>query len=286
MNFQNLKIDTACHLTISDRYADSNISNNRILTGFDGINLFRSFLSFNIEDIPANANVSYAILRLYVNRLVARDKKTCLYIIPLKSRFDGNTTFINQPQFAEATAALEVGRYFSGWIDFNITNTFYSWIRGSVQNKGVLLKSEENKISLFDISGIPQYNGAFKPHLIICCAFPGCDPVHRIVKSSILNVIEQNWEFSFQGIQFSPAVSSERVNEATFFVTNKGTQSVKASVETSADEINWAAGAERIVEAEKTAALAVKFYGKYYRVRLESDQNTLVEIKYISQDFN
>jgi hypothetical protein len=286
MIYQTANIFCTRHLTISDLYPKTNMQEDCACSGFNGKNLFRSFLHFDIEDISADAAVSRAVLRIYIRRLITPNRKSELLVLPLLSEFDNRTGFLNQPEYMGAVAALEVCRNYAGWLDFDLTQICRGWVAGEPHNHGVMLMSDENTVSIFDIFALEQCNYMLMPHLIVYYTSQGQGRRPRAVKTSPLEVRERCWNLNFKGSEMLSPINVERMKEGTFFVKNEGAQTIKAIVETGADPQDFAEDTCYDVLPGKTAAVVAKFYGKYYRLTLLCADRTCAKVRFIGQDYN
>ncbi|KAA8669665.1 DNRLRE domain-containing protein [Clostridium sp. HV4-5-A1G] len=278
-----IRVQSICvrSLTITDFKPKSNVINDTLKIGFDGKNIYRSYMYFNIDNIPKDEFVNSAYLYIYLNKIDTEHSRTVFYIQPLQEDFDKYTTFEKQPQYYNRQAKFEINKNFHGPVRVEITDIFNEWNSGYMKNKGIIMKSNERKKSLgsFTSNSICDYE--FIPKLII--SIPELN--HHNNSSETVNVMEKSWNLEFRRIRCSPPINVERIIQGTFFIDNIGNGEVKAAVEVSCDLCSWIKDDEIIVDSNSSGILVAKYYGKYYRVKLQCLEQGTVRVNFIYQAY-
>jgi len=104
--------------------------------------LNRSYLEFNLNSIPSNAEVIDSKLFLYGAPWDTYYENPDIDVRRvLEGWGENNITWANQPSFSSSfvTRNYNIDEYFD-WDEFNLTSLVQGWINGSFSNHGVLLK--------------------------------------------------------------------------------------------------------------------------------------------------
>ncbi|MEY7998987.1 DNRLRE domain-containing protein [Clostridium sp. Mt-5] len=278
MSYVKTQIMCMKSLTVTDFKSKGNIEDDILKVGFDGKNIYRSYMYFNIDNIPKNQFVDFVYLYVYLSKIDTEHSKTTFYIQPLQEDFDKYTTFENQPQYCNRQIKFEVNRNSNALMRVDMTHIFNEWNSGHIKNKGIIIKSGEKKKSLGNFASSLIYDYEFIPKLMI-----GIPELNHNYFQGIVDIIEKHCKLEFYKIKSSPPISVERIIQGTFFIDNIGNTEVKAIVEVSCDLCNWIKDEGVIVNANSSEILIAKYYGKYYRVRFECLEYASVNLKFIYQ---
>lgn len=266
-------------LTVTDLYPDGNIQDDTLKVGFDGKNIYRSYLYFDIGNILENSIINFVILRIFIKKIVTCHTPITLYVQALKDEFNKCTTFNNQPEYNKIQIKINVNSDLRGWLDINITNLFCNCSDIS-ENKGIIIRSNDWEKSLINFASNLTCNPAIIPRL-----YMDYSCIHHKSNDKYINVIEKYWELEISANTetYSPAVNVERIIQGTFFVYNTGSTDVLGTVQVSVDSINWVNDWQDNINANSSNVLIAQYYGKYYRLKLESSAPVVVQIKFIYQ---
>ncbi len=138
----------------SDTFTSSNMPNTNwandpnMRVGFNtlnGLGATRSFLFFPLNAIPANANITQANLRLFVNAFSPNgDQPMAIQARFLNSSWDPNTlTWANYNPAWGATIGVGNVPAATGWVEGNATNPVREWYSGTRSNFGIMLQGDE-----------------------------------------------------------------------------------------------------------------------------------------------
>ena len=164
---------------ISRRYADANFSSKRFLvTGFEcwRSNLFKSLIKFENPILPDECIFTGACLKLYVGEVYGKcvpvrvDNITCY--------FDPKTvTWNTAPNTTPTSCTFDVHpQNVGGFIEVDISDLVYGWIRGKIPNHGLALVGGScNRDSAVAFAS-SNYNADFAPRLIIEYKTHKCGP--------------------------------------------------------------------------------------------------------------
>ena len=137
------------------------------------IQINRSYIKFNLDDIPPNAYIIDAILNL--NKMVEWEGSNLLIQVSRVTNNWGESTVTwnNQPEFSGVIECIEdipMGIGSEGWYGFNITNLVSGWVGYEYDNYGFVMKvlSEdgENREARFYSSDY-ETNPSIRPKLEI-----------------------------------------------------------------------------------------------------------------------
>jgi hypothetical protein len=276
----NEKVQIICNknLTVTDLHPQENFEKSTIKCGFDGKNIYRSYMYFDISNVVEDSSVKSIILKLYLKKIVTSHMSSTLYIQTLEEEFGKNTTFENQPQYGNSKIKTRIDRDSEGWINLNVRSLFQGSNKNLKNNYGIILSTDENKESLLSFSSNLDNNYLFFPKLIVSFS-----NVNSRRNEGYIEVIEKNWIFKFKKCIKSEAINVQRIIEGSFFVDNVGNEHVLATVEVSADSVHWVVDVEKYIDVCSTEILVAKYYGKYYRITLNCCDIGKVNIKFVCQ---
>lgn len=112
------------------------------------------------------------------------------------------------------------------------------------------------------------------------------DNSRPLKRAGVIDMEEQCWQFRFSRETVTPPVNVALLRQGTFFVTNSGSSCIKITQETSADAHEWVEDNQKILASGQTAAMVGKYYGKYYRLRLQTAWLGNAAVKFIAQFYN
>ncbi|TDT61018.1 DNRLRE domain-containing protein [Fonticella tunisiensis] len=265
-------------VSVNSKFPDQNFKDETFQAGTDGAYNYRSFMFFDIMNLPFNINVVSARLVIYLIEDLYKFTGKKLYIYGLLDDFGHFTTYSFQPRTESRYVKFNMNIRSSGPMQIDVTDIVRKWRNGNLINKGILLRGDERRPSLITLGSAHNMNYNLIPKLKLQYTIP--EP------PSILGNIEIKtftWYLSFSGSAVTPDIDVSAIIEGTFFIKNLGPNQVKANIEVSYDGSNWSKDTERVIPPGTTAAMAPQYYGKFYRVRFTSAGSTAVDIKFIYQ---
>lgn len=278
----DLKTNIICNksLTVTN-LCDKNINEDLIITGFDGKNIYKSYLYFDLESIEQkNITVKSCTLRLYL-----QSAKSCLpyiklWIKPIEESFTKYTTFQNQPKCYNTNVIIKIKNSFPKWIDININKIFFAWQREFIKNHGLAIVTEENKKSIMSICSCLNSDRELVPKLCIKYSPINCDS-----NKNCIDIIEKYWELNFCYNSSTPIINVESIIEGSFFIHNCSSNAIKSIAKVSGDGFHWITDNEKTINPYSTKIQVLKYYAKYYRIYLVSSGAGKVNIKFIYQSY-
>lgn len=276
MSYEKTQIECTKCLTITDLNSKSHTEDNNLKIGFNGRNIYRSYMYFNIDDVSKNIVIDSVELEIYLNKINTSHSKIEFYIHALEDEFNTDTTFKNQPKYYKKQIKFNVNKNFQGSSHINITDMFYEWRSNHIKNNGIIIKSNEKRKALANVSSNLDCDYECIPKLTVY--FSNINRDERI-----MDVVEKYWTLKFYKVAFSEPVNVERIINGTFFIDNMGSTEIKAAVEVSANLEHWVEDNELIVNANSSQVLIAKYYGKYYRVRFNCLGYASVKLRFICE---
>ena len=91
-------------------------------------------------------------------------------------------------------------------------------------------------------------------------------------------------EFCINDETFTPPIDVQRIIQGSFFIENCGEESLQATAQVSGDGRSWVDDAQVTVTQGDTGILVAKYYGKYYRLRLNTQGTGRAAIRFIMQE--
>lgn len=275
---ESKSISCSKSLTITTLYPNSNISGTDILIGYNGGNIFRSYLYFDLSGIPFDSTINFAILKLNVQNYISPYNSIALNIYPLVDEFSQtNTTYNNQPSYY--SLKVETNYNFNDVLEIDIKNIVSYWVNDGIKNNGILIKSDEIKQSLIICTSALSSNQTAIPQLVVNYTPNGGS------KETFVTVLEQNLSLEFNQHATSPAINIMRIIQGTFFLYNDSSLPVTATIEVSADSEHWKEEQSTIIDAYDTTVLVAQYYGKFYRLKFESTSYSKIYINFIYQNY-
>jgi len=129
----------------------------------------RSFVLFNISEIPGNATINSATLRLYlVNSWDYPDRVRTVttYRVP-SSWSETILTWNNAPQPAEAYGEDDVRHGDFRWYEFDVTALVSAWHGGTYANHGIMVRAPEVSGTDSSRRGFSAREGQYPPQLVV-----------------------------------------------------------------------------------------------------------------------
>ncbi|MDF2504126.1 DNRLRE domain-containing protein [Clostridium sp.] len=267
-------------LTVTDLCSEGNIEDDNLQVGFDGKNIYRSYMYFDIDKIIENSMINFVILRIFIKKISTCHTPITLYVQTLKDEFNKFTTFDNQPKYDKVQIKIKIDSDLRGWLDIDITNLFFN-CSDSSENKGIIIRSAECEKSLITFASNLACNPAIIPKLYMDYS---CMPRNKSSEKCI-DVLEKHFVLVCPQQTTSEAINVERIIQGTFFIYNAGPgpDPVTVITETSVDLIHWVIDNQTIVNVNSSDVLFNGYYGKYYRIRLECVNPSTVDIRFIYQ---
>ncbi len=233
-----IEIDpTVTNQSPTDTYVYSSSTQNysaqeNFWAGRDGGQTYRSFIKFDLSNIPSNAYIQSAGLDLYVDaQYDTTEREVDLYVVT--SAWSAPTvTYANQP----SVGLNEVTRVISalGTVNFAVTNGIANWVSGAVVNNGYSLRGAEGVVNTYKrFSSSENITVANRPKLTITYNTPPTAPVvtypnggetlnslHTITWNAATDPesVEQNISFSTNGS--GDAANSTQALAQTFTTPN------------------------------------------------------------------
>lgn len=253
---------------------------DEILSGFDSSIAYMGCLLFDIDSLPAEAEILIADMRVHLRHAKMHTKTTALLISPLPCPYNGSCTSAQTLIASECAIPVSVANGCSGFLDVNITELFCCWKNGIYKNSGVVCRTCGDASCLITIDSSPAQKLLYLPCIRVAYRCPLLEkqrcPVH---------VRELSWHLNFESAAETPIVPASKIKVGTFFVTNLGSSAMTARLETGADNCHFVLDNEVTVLPKETTALIGKYYGKFYRLRLLTPGLGCAEVKFISQNY-
>lgn len=191
--------------------------------------IYRSFMYFDISDMPKAILIKKATLILSIQRNeIAEGESINLQLETIDSTFEENTLcWNNQPKVS--------GNFYSwydlkskqiGTIEIDLTYAVRGWVHGLFDNNGIILTGNENRNSLVSICSRKNYNSSLWPKLVI----EYMTELNSYLPEETLNLKAQETKHS----QPVPLTGTDAVS---FFVTTNS--EITATLQISRDGINY-----------------------------------------------
>lgn len=269
-------------LTISSEYPDSNKNIETIECGFDGKNIYRSYIYFDLSPLPYNAFITSAKMQLFLLEDYLKCLSKNIYVYMLQEDFGDYTTYNQQPRYSINYIKTNISYKNFGVIEIPITNFVIKWTNGEVINKGLLIRCEENKKSLVEFGSSKNTTYNYIPKLYLNFTQPTnqCEILHKLIE-----VKELEFNFYFSDFVQTPAIDVSKLIVGSFFIQNTGIKEIDVWVEVSFDGLNWVKDTNKKVGFSSTEVLIAKYYGKYYRIVINTNGAATAKIKFIYQTY-
>lgn len=220
-------------------------------------NIYRSYIKFNLSDIPFPAFINRGILRLFLCTDELNFTK-CIDVHRIVSPYDGKTlTYNTQPEFLpnyESSVVLHKEKpQFKEW---NITELVRGWHSGGIINNGILLKSRSEKKP--SLTAFSSQDCGYSPNVPLLLV-EYCNKEIFSVSTTYTATTTPT---------FTNAFNTFCYKMVSFFIINHGCSDVTASVEVSPDCVNWyEEDNKKTVGSGKTTVLVPYVFGKYNRLK-------------------
>lgn len=178
-----LEIPVGADTFTSSGQPNSNFSNDpNLRVGFNitqGLGAERTFMFFDVNQIPSNAVVQNARLRAFLNGASPNgDAPMGLSARFLNSQWDASILTWNNfnPSWG---AEIGVGQIppTTGWIEANITNPVAQWVSGQRPNFGLMIQGDETPQQRERIFTAINANNGLHPRLIVTYVIDTTPPV-------------------------------------------------------------------------------------------------------------
>ena len=270
MDHKTLKKHCIDCFTVIHADSQTKVTDEFLFVGNSGINTYKAFLYIDIDELPVDTTtLQSARLRIYVQLAETEKQRYTLYLQTLTS--DPSAFGIVRASKQEQVS-VSADKDHCGWLDFDISDIVKKWCSPTSKNYGLIINTDESSSSMITFS-----SSVSRPEMIL--EISQDDPL----TDDTMRIIQRFWKFQFNKMDASPPINVSFINQATFFVTNKGQRSIVAIVETSSDLFHWIQDARRAVDVNKTIPLVGKYYGKYYRLRFTAVGSGKAEVSFIGQ---
>lgn len=162
----------------ADTFTSSGLPNNNwandpnLRVGFNqtlGLGATRTFLFFNISQIPSNATIQSAQLRAFINGFSPNnDAPMPMLARFLSSPWDPNTLTWNSynPAWGAEIGVGDVPATI-GWIQADVTGPVAQWVSGQRANNGILIQGDERPQQRERIFTALNANNGLHPRLVV-----------------------------------------------------------------------------------------------------------------------
>ena len=280
MDEKHMKIVCSRSLTISELKPNNNFQTDILKVGAFKGKLYTSYIYFDLDNLPMNAQINYGVLRMYLRNQISRSTSNVLCVYPLKEDFSEMTTFNNQPEYRKEHTKLAISNCASGWIDINVTSMLIRWNENLMDNKGLILQGDKDRNKNSPLSFYSPLVVNYELMPIMCISYK-CFKEQSNKK--VIDVKEKHWTLDFKQTGISPIINVKNIIQGTFFIENVGENPLLSTIEVSSDSIHWVEDSYKTIDKEETKSLVAKYYGKYYRLRLASTCTGIAKVRFIYQ---
>ena len=131
----------------------------------------RSLVTFDIASIPPGAIIESATLRLFLTRSFDYDPPRGIRTVTIyrvaSAWSEGEVTWGNAPQFAEAYSSAEVVHHEWRWYDFDVTGLVAALVNGTFPNHGMMMRGPEHAGDDSSYKGFSTREGTNPPQLVV-----------------------------------------------------------------------------------------------------------------------
>lgn len=191
--------------------------------------LYRTFMYFDLNNLPKAIMVKKATLSLFIQRNeILEGNSINLQVETVSSSFDGNTLcWSNQPPLS--------GDYYSwqslkfkdtGPVEFDLTYAVRGWVHGLFENNGIAITGDENHNSLVSIGSRKHFNSSLWPKLVIEYS----SEINSYFPEEILNLKGQE-------VKHSQSLPLTGTGAVSFFVTTNN--EITATLQISRDGVTY-----------------------------------------------
>lgn len=232
------------------------------------VTIYRSFLQFDLDSLPIEAEISEARLRLYIFRNdhpgIGYSYRT--YQI-LRSWTEDAATWNNQPMVATtSTSSFLIDNQIATYIYWDLLPLVNKWQTGEFVNFGIALKEDTENGS----TTVGFYSSAQS----ISDLWPALEIVYRI---GTVIISRQFYDQPFAGIvttdNFNPVATWDVsiYSSVTYFILNQGNKPAEVFLEVSPNSINWVADSSiYTVAPQQLIALTPKNMARWGRIKQKS----------------
>jgi len=224
---------------------------------------YRAFIQFDISKIPYNANISSAVMKLYLFKNDFPGVEKNLGVFQLVSYWHEKTvTWWNQPNFVEPPVySITLTNEQDVFLEFDLTDLAQKWMRGEAVNQGVMLKmADEATDNLIGFRTKEFKNSLYWPALEVIFQ----EEVDIYVPSFEVNQIEDleagaDWDYSL--------AREVLALEYSYVVKNTGPGDALVVIEYSPDGVEWVRDNDTVmVPAGEARVLPPLVLSRYVRV--------------------
>ena len=108
---------------------------------------YRSFVEFDLTQVPTGKNIDSAILKIYHDKY--NTSLESMEVLQVSEEWtEKGITWANQPTLNTLVATQSIDQI-NGYIEFDLTNLVQDWYDGSVYNGGLALKAQDETVQSF-----------------------------------------------------------------------------------------------------------------------------------------
>ena len=262
---------TDCFSVICSDF-EMKVTDEAFMVGNRGTNTYKGLLYVDTGEFPVDSILSSARLKIFVQQAKTDSQDYTLYFRPLL--YDCGTFGIPEPDNQQDQISVLVEKDHCGWLDIDLLGIAKNWCGKASKNYGLLISTDKSE------SVITFSNSLENPEMILKISG------EESFEDNDIQIVQKLWKFKFYKTEISPPVNISRMKQATFFITNKGGNSIAVNVETSADLFHWVKDSRKVITDKNTAVLVGKYYGRFYRLRFFSIGSGEAEVNFIGQYYS
>ena len=268
-------------LTLSDRSVWDSAYGAPLAVGNDEKNQYTSLLYFSIPPLPEYAAVENAALNIYAVGKNQNGRKVAMAIRPFDDQLypSEGRQYTDQPYVCEISCR-------GGWNSIDISELVGRWYQHGNHTLSIELYVQEPlQLPVKIIGRGPLYE--LSPKIDIVFSAPEKEEVYAPPVECLchtVDIAQMCREFFFSGETFTPPIDVQRIIQGSFFIDNCMDEDLEATAQVSADGCRWVDDAEVTVKKGNTGVLVAKYYGKYYRLRLHTENAGRAAIRFIMQE--
>lgn len=163
---KSITIPAIKSLSITNKYSDKSLNEDKIIVGSDGNYNYYSYLFWDISSIPTNAIVYNAKLTLFKTDNFYYDTSKKFSLSPLYEYFSTYTTYNNSPNYDHYTVLNFYPLTNNISVTIDITTIVSSWVKNSLKNKGIILYGR-NEDMLTSFGSVKSSDSYLVPFIIV-----------------------------------------------------------------------------------------------------------------------
>ncbi|MFZ7130906.1 MAG: DNRLRE domain-containing protein [Eubacteriales bacterium] len=231
--------------------------------------IYRSYLYFNLSNIPVSSTINSATLNLYlIDKPVPGDLEVSIYRT-LNTFNENSVTYNNQPAIAPTGIMATIGDMdLHSYIQIDITTLVQGWLTGSISNTGLAILGDETMTSLMGFTSTEFSNNNFWPFLEVDFTDP-CN-------GEMINNMQQIGEFIIY--ESNTLLMNERIL-GTFTVENTGITSGIAILQILNGNNDWVDKEADVIDSGDTKVLTTTASRQDERISIVSIINPVVGVE-------